>query len=108
MNPTVKQIKDWRSSQNLTRAQCAEILGVSNFARYVTTEHAQALPAPNWFRGCAYSALPFEQWSELARLAAKTDFAELYGQSPGVRFLGVAYLMLYTSDLRSIREEMGK
>ena len=107
MSPTVEQIKDWRARNKLTRAQCAEILGVSNFARYVT-EYPQALPAPNWFRGCAYSALPREQWGELTRLAAKTDFPELYGQSPGVRFLGVAYLVLHLSDLRSIREQMAR
>ena len=108
MNPTVEQIKAWRKRHNLTAFKAGEILGVSNYRRYVSP-HPQRLPAPNWFRGCAWSVLsPSAEWREFVGIADSGIYPEVNDQSSGVRFVYVAHALLPRDIFLKIREEMSK
>ena len=106
MNPTPKQLKDWRAREGLTLKQAAEVCGIKNFSRHVSGPKPQRLPAPNWFRCCTYSALGAHRWRDLDTLSQLSDRPEIAGESKGIRFMVVALNHFEGFDIIKIIMEM--
>ena len=110
MTPTPKQLKAWRARENLTLKQAAEVCGIKNFSRHVSgpSPNPQPLPAPNWFRACAYSTLTDLEWAKVEiTQSALADYPELDGLSIGI-LTAIAVSRRYPSKVAIIREEMKK
>ena len=116
MNPTAKQLKDWRTRENLTLKQAAEVCGIKNFSRHVSGQNPQPLPAPNWFRACTYSLFkgsvycePPSDWIRLGVLVLDLNLLpECSGLSTAALTVVAAHKLLSNSELETIREEMKK